>query len=93
MSDWGMTKAEAETSSGRQTLFCHMIFGKNKSPLASFYLDAENKDASGDKQKMDALEKTVTEAITDYHLDEALEKVWADLQATAPFIEIYSERK
>jgi hypothetical protein len=93
MTDWGMTKAEAETSSRSQTLFCHMIFANNKSPLASFYLDAENKDAFGDKAKMDALEGTVAAAITEYHLDDALQKVWGDLQPTAPFIEIYSERK
>jgi hypothetical protein len=42
----GMSKDEAEGSS-RQTMFCYLIGGKNQSPVAIFYLDAEPANAWG----------------------------------------------
>jgi hypothetical protein len=85
--DWGMTKAEAETASGRQTLFCYLVRAKNQSPLAVFYLDAEPASAFGDKTQMEDLLKVVGDAVKEFELDRALEKVWHQVQSSAPLIE------
>ena len=93
INDWGMTKTEAESASGRQTLFCCLIRGKNQSPVAIFYLDAEADNAFGDDSQMSALLQIVEEAVTTFGLDSALEDVWKKVQPVAPLIEIYADRK
>lgn len=89
INDWGMTKEEAEAASGRQTLLCYLVKAKNQSPLAALYFDSEPQDAFGDKDKMKKLEEEIAVAIKKYGLDDALEKVWQKVQASAPLIEIY----
>ena len=93
MKEWGMTQKEAKQASGRQTVFCHLIRASNQNPLAIFYLDAEQENAFGDKQQMEALDTLVDEAIKAYALREALEKVWEQVRNSAPLIEIHGNRE
>jgi hypothetical protein len=90
--EWGLTKAEAESASGRQTLFCALIRATNESPLAMFYLDAAPKSAFGDDAKIKLLQDVVDNAVKTMGLDVALEKVWHDIRSSAPLIEIYGRK-
>jgi hypothetical protein len=87
---WGMAKAEAESAS-KQTMFCYVIQGKNQSPIAILYLDAGPTNAFGDDTQMSDLMTEVAKAVKDLELDNALGKVWKNVQASAPLIEIYAD--
>jgi hypothetical protein len=89
--DWGMTGKEAEAASP-QTICCVLIRARNQSPLALFYLDAEGLDAFGDSANMQLLRLEVENAVKEFYLDSALEKVWEEVQVSAPLIEIYGRK-
>jgi hypothetical protein len=93
INDWGMTKFEAERASGRQSILCHVIKATNQSPVGVFYMDAEPENAFGDTTKMDELLAVIKQAIKDFVLDKSLERVWEQIQASAPLIEIYADPK
>ncbi len=86
---WGLTKNEADGASGKQTMLCHLILSQNQSPLAIFYLDAEQANAFGDDRQMSELIEVVQKAVQEFKLNDALEKVWENVQTSAPLIEIY----
>lgn len=90
---WGMTKEEAEAASGRQTLLCYLIKAKNQSPIAALYLDAEQENAFGDRENMQKLIQEIDRAVKKYGLDDALDRVWQQVQSSAPLIEIYGANK
>lgn len=88
---WGLTKNEASGSSGKQTMLCYLIRSQNQSPLAIFYLDAEEANAFGDGNGMAELVDVVQKAVQEFKLSDALEKVWMTVQSSAPLIEIYAD--
>jgi len=89
--DWGLTKNEADSGSGKQTMLCHLIRSKNQSPLAIFYLDAEKPNAFGNESRMSELNNVVGNAVRELGLDAALQEVWEKVQTSAPLIEIYAD--
>lgn len=89
---WGMSKAEAEGGS-RQSMFCYLIRGKNQSPVAILYLDAEPSNAFGDNTQMSKLTEEVEKAVKEFGLNTALEQIWEQVQTSAPLIEIYADNR
>jgi hypothetical protein len=91
INDWAMTRDEAESSSvsARQTSLCYLIKGKNESPVAALYMDAEEQKAFGEQAGIDALMKAIGEGVKHYGLDDAFDQIWRQVQSSAPLIEIY----
>lgn len=89
---WGFTREEAENSQ-YQTMLCHLIKSQNDNPVAMLYLDAQEANAFGTKAQMDDLLKKIEEEIKTRKLDEDLQKIWQQAQASAPLIEIYADHK
>jgi len=89
---WGMSKVEAEKGS-KQSMLCNLIRGRNQSPVAILFLDAQPPHAFGDEAKMSELIGVVDSAVKEFGLDTALDSVWEQVRSSAPLIEIYAERK
>lgn len=91
---WGLTKNETGgDASKKQTMLCYLIRSDNQNPLGIFYMDAALQNAFGNAGQMSELLECVKKAVQDFKLKESLEKVWDNVQKSAPLIEIYADAR
>ena len=67
-------------------MLCYLIRSDNQNPLGIFYMDAELQNAFGNAGQMSELLECVKKAVQDFKLKESLEKVWDNVQKSAPLI-------
>ena len=90
---WGLSQNETEGATAIQTMLCYLVKGKNDIPLAMIYLDAKEADAFGTQDQMDELLAVIEKESQQRGLTENFGKIWEQIQASAPLIEIYADRK